>query len=161
MVVPDEIQKLKSFISEVSGVIDLVVSNLTDINPGAEGYRKDIEDAWKLVQPRLQMMSEYLEGKGDKPVEEIVKELEVRGLLGLELELKLRLYRERKVAFDAAWQEFSNASEEEKKTEKRSWFGGFWDRLRRIIQRLLRSLASFVPGGDAVDEFKGVLEEFT
>lgn len=73
------------------------------------------------------------------------------------MELKLTLYRQRRKEFFEAWDNYSAEKSEEEKRNKRGIVGKLLGMLFRITDRILESM-NFIPGSDAIKEFKGILE---
>jgi len=151
----DDRAKLQEFVSSVYEDLNLVASKVDILVPESKELHELLGRAWEDVSPRFQQIVEYLAGK--RPLEQLAEQLEERGLVGIQLELKLWVYRLRRNEFTSEWGKFEEASKEEKKN-KRGFIGGIIQRLLRIIDRILDSLG-FIPGTDAVKEVKGIIEE--
>lgn len=148
-------KKLEAFISNIEEDLTIVVSRGRDINPELESIYSLIQRAWEDVKPHFTEIKEYISGK--QHLEKMEDHLRNRGLTGVQLELKLRVYNQRRQEFLKEWNDFVNAPQEEKK-RRRGILGRILGKLLRIIDRILESLG-FIPGTDAVKEIKGVLEE--
>jgi hypothetical protein len=158
----DDVKELSSFISDFHVVLKVIVDNVDLLVAEPGELSQLIRDAWKEVEPQFERMSahldEYLYGKMSAPeAQRLEKELQERGLTGNQLRLKLRVFKLRKQEFEDEWSQFEKANDRQKK-RKRGFIGGIIDRILRIIQRILRSLG-FIPGAEAVEEFKSIVEE--
>lgn len=155
MISNEDIYALKEFVSKVGSDIDLIVTKTTIIDPELESLYTLIKGAWAEVTPCFTEMIEYLEGK--RHLEKMDDQLESKGLTGVQLELKLKVFKLRREEFHKAWNDFIDSSENERKNKRPS--------LKRILLKLLRIIdcifdsLGFIPGADAAKEIKGVLEE--
>lgn len=159
----EDLQKLRFFISDVREVLKVIVPNIDLLVTEPGDVPKLIREAWKEVEPRFDMMLReldvYLAKKEEPGHGEIFEaQLRERGLTGNQLKLKLRIFDTRKQEFYDEWAQFENLTDQQKK-RKRGFMGGVIDRILRIIQRILRSLLGLLGGAEAVDEFKGMIEE--
>lgn len=152
------LDKLKEFFEEIEKDIDTVVSKLDLVVPEQKDLNEDISAVWyKEVKPRFKDIRDNLQGKGRMTIEEVSRQLQERGLTGIQLALKLRIYGWRKEEFKEEWAEFEKASEKAKK-RKKGVIRGFLGKLLSVIKDILRSLG-FIPGPEAVEEFMEVLKE--
>lgn len=157
MIYQKDIKKLKSFVLDVNEDIGFVISHLYEINPDLERLDLPIKEAWEDLKPRFKEMIRNLDGKGIFGHKRMRDELANRGLLGIQLDLKLRLYRQCRKEAGGVLLEFIGISEEEK-GKKRGIVGKVLGRLFRVTNRILESLG-FIPGSHAIKEIKGILEE--
>jgi len=159
----EDVKELRSFISDLHEVLKVIVSNIDLLADEPGELPQLIRNAWRDVEPHFETMfghlDEYLHGKM-KPdnVEKFEAQLRERGLTGDQLKLKLRIFSMRKQEFEDEWAQFEKLTDQQKK-RKRGFIGGIIDRILRIIQRILRSLLGFIGGAEAVEEFKGIVEE--
>jgi hypothetical protein len=107
------------------------------------------------MYPRFEEIIEYLSKK--KHLEKMEEQLEDRGLVGIQLELKLRAYQQHRSEFKGVWDDFEKASENERH-EKRGKLGDILFKLLRTISGISEGLG-FIPGTDALNKLKGALEE--
>jgi len=142
----EDIEKLEKFILDVKDDINSVVSQIVDLNPGLEIFYSLLRKAWDDVRPSFNEVQKYL--KENKYKNEIWPQLKSRGLTGVQLELKLKVYYLYR-------NEFFKAKENK---EKRGIIGKIIGKLFRIIDRIFESLG-FIPAIDGIKEFKGILEE--
>jgi hypothetical protein len=159
----EDVKELRSFISDSHKVLEVIVFNIDLLVPEPGEVPQLIRNAWKDVEPHFETMSghldEYLQGKMEPDnLKEFEAQLQERGLTDNQLKLKLRVFSMRKQEFEDEWAQFEKLTDQQKK-RKRGFIGGIIDRILRIIQRILRSLLGFIGGAEAVEEFKGIVEE--
>lgn len=158
-----DVQELRSFISDVHGVLKVIVPNIDLLVTEPGEVPRLIRDAWTEVEPHFEMMLKpldiYLAGKMESEQLNVFEaQLRERGLTGNQLKLKLRIFGMRKQEFYDEWAQFENLTDQQRK-RRRGFMGGIADRILRIIQRILRSLLGLLGGAEVVDEFKGMIEE--
>lgn len=151
----EDIKRLDNFIFDVQKDIDFVVSKIGIIIPEQKGLHDLVRQAWNDVSPRFGEVSQYIVGK--KELEGLQEQLADRGLVGIQLALKLSVYEARRNRFRREWGKFEEASEDEKK-KRGGFIRGIIRRLLSIIDRILDSLG-FIPGAEAGKEVKGIIEE--
>lgn len=161
--VQEDVKELRSFISDLHEVLKVILSNIDLLVPEPGELPQLIRDAWKDVEPHFGTMfgqlDDYLGGKmAPENVQQFEAQLRERGLTGNQLKLKLQLFSIRKEEFEDEWTQFEKLTDQQKK-RKRDFIGGVIDRILRIIQRIFRSLLGFIGGAEALEEFKGIIEE--
>ena len=155
-------KKLIEFVSNIGQDVGFVALHAVEINPELEQFLPQINKSWKIVEPRFERINEYLMEKRPLPDWAPMKmedELEDRGLVGVQLELKLSVYQLLRRKFYNALEFFIGAARAKRKEweEKRNVLMGFFSRFFGFANVILESLG-FIPGTHAVKEFKGVLE---
>ena len=150
-----DISELIEFISQIQEDISKIVSNFHELVPEPEELHEQVRNAWEELTPIFDQIMSELDNFRDQADRD--RELQLRGLTGAQLQLKLSLYRRRREEFRDELDEFERANKDKKK-RRRGFLGGIIQKLFGIINKILDSLG-FLPGPDAVKEVKGVIEE--
>jgi len=125
---------LSNFLDEVSNLFDNMVESWSQILFGATN-RGPIKAAWDNAKPSIQIVKSNLDSSA------LHTKLSDAGLVGPQLDLKLK-------GLNDAWKSF--------------WERGTLRLLRRLlswINTILGSIASVVPGGEALKELKEAMEK--
>jgi hypothetical protein len=131
------INDLPGFIGEVEKLFDNVIESWNQLL-FPETNRTLISQAWTELKPTLSSIRDALLN----PIPTIADKLRNAGLaVGKQLDLKLKMLND-------AWERFKKRGTVRLLKELLDW-----------INKLLGSLADVVPGGEALKEFKEVLEK--
>lgn len=131
------IDNLPDFLKEVEDLFDAIIKSWGDLL-FKEKYRAPLADAWHELKDRLPALRKEL----DHPSTDLKDRLNDAGLTGRQLEVKL-------LGINEAWQRFRE-------------YGSvrLLRRLLGFINDALGSLAAAVPGIEALDELKKIIERW-
>jgi|GEM_PF-739281 len=139
------------FVMGVRSVLETVVNNLGSINPKLDAaFVELVKTSWHETEDSFRGMQAYF----GKP--EFESGLKGKGMTGASQELKLKVFRDEKAAFQEIFAAY--------KTDRSGW-NPFATILREVLKRLFSIIDTilgslgFVPGSEAVKEFKEVLEK--
>jgi hypothetical protein len=134
---PEEtVTDLKSFLHESVNLLDQIVTEWSDLLFHDE-YREPLRAAWAELKPNAEQDIERFNPRKSDTAEHLAR----AGLTGAQLDLKLK-------GFSAALNKFRVVGTVKWLKKVLEW-----------INKILKSLIGVIPGADAIDEIKGVIEE--
>lgn len=159
MAYEQEKDELRRFIRNTQDDLRELIDLIAAINPDIpDNVRRLLHSAWEQVTIRFEETIGYL--NGDPPLPDYLgtldQQLELHGLTGDQLRLKLAILERERDGFLTALAEFREHSPTER-SRKRGWFGGIAGRTLKVVNKILESL-KFIPPVGAVKEIKEAVE---